>query len=60
MSSNCRDCPACTRPGVIRASYWLVLWPVWAAFMRPFLTTCRGCHDMLSRHQRRADGSFRD
>lgn len=51
----CRDCPACTRPALVR---WLLLYPllvpVTALFVRPLVTTCPQCGHVLARHRSRA------
>lgn len=60
MAGVCRDCPACTRSFLARLMLWVVLVPPLAAMARPFMRTCPVCPHVLSRHQRRADGSFRD
>lgn len=67
MAQSCRDCRTCTLPGVVRkAQDWTVgLGHLctggisWVA-KRGFVRHCGQCKHLLSRHARRADGSFKD
>lgn len=65
--SGCRDCQTCTAPGAAKANRAML-----AGFMhlctagisyvatRAFMSRCPQCSHLMGRHQRRADGSFRD
>lgn len=67
MSSGCRDCGTCTKPGLAR------MMQTWAVgFMhvctagiswvvkRGGMKHCPQCKHLLGRHVRRSDGSFID
>lgn len=67
MSSGCRDCGTCTKPGMARMiQNWAVgfmhlctagiSWVVKRGSMRH----CPQCKHLLGGHARRADGSFAD
>lgn len=67
MASGCRDCGTCTKPGLARMGQnWAVgfmhlmtagiSWAVKRGTMRH----CPQCRHLMSRHQRRRDGSFID
>lgn len=59
MSNGCRDCTACTAPATTRmARPFVFTW--WTWMFKMFMRTCPQCKHMMGRHQRRADGSFRD
>lgn len=67
MAGGCRDCQTCTQVGVVRmAQDWTVGFGhlstagVSWAVKRGFWKHCPDCKHLLSRHQRRADGSFID
>ncbi|MFI6512378.1 hypothetical protein ACIBCT_32640 [Streptosporangium sp. NPDC050855] len=64
---TCRDCKTCTNAAVVRVGQrWMVgllyLATVGVGFVvkRGFMRHCPTCRHLLSRHLRRADGSFRD
>ncbi|MEU0940316.1 hypothetical protein [Embleya sp. NPDC005971] len=59
--AGCRDCKTCTKSLlgklVIKTAYLVSFaWLVKPVIMR----NCPQCHHLMGRHQRRADGSFRD
>ena len=67
MSSGCRDCGTCTKPGLAR------MMQTWAVGFMHLCTAgiswvvkhggmkhCPQCKHLLGGHQRRADGSFAD
>ncbi|GEB48489.1 MULTISPECIES: hypothetical protein [Streptomyces] len=67
MASGCRDCSTCTKSGlgklVLKAGTGLLyLCTLGIAYVvkRAFRRHCPQCEHLLSRHARRADGSFRD
>lgn len=57
--AGCRDCTACTRSFVVKfCRTFLVTWWVWV--FKIVRRTCPQCSHVMAKHQRRADGSFRD
>lgn len=61
MSSGCRDCGTCTKPFVVRVTQKMVYLFCMAWLVKPvFMRNCPQCKHLLSNHQRRSDGSFRD
>lgn len=64
---SCRDCRTCTSPALSRMLLkvgmgCLHFCTVGLSFVakRAFLRHCPHCKDLLTRHERRSDGSFRD
>ena len=61
--ASCRECTVCTRVGALK---FLLLLPniVYAVLIkwwfRAFTKMCPDCGHPLSKHARRADGSFKD
>ena len=67
MADGCRDCATCTKSWLGRvvqglAVGLLYLCTAGVAFVvkRGVMRHCPQCRHLLSRHARRADGSFRD
>lgn len=67
MASGCRDCTTCTKPGLARMlQNWgagflhLCTAGISFAVKRGTMRHCPQCKHLLSNHQRRQDGSFRD
>jgi hypothetical protein len=67
MAAGCRDCTTCTKPGLVKLGQdWTlgfvhimscgISWVIKRGAMR----NCPQCKHLLSNHQRRQDGSFRD
>lgn len=63
MASGCRDCSQCTETwafGFIMAIF-RIMWVLCLGWnVGLFIRKCPQCRHFLSRHARRADGSFRD
>jgi leucyl-tRNA synthetase len=67
MARGCRDCGTCTRPGAARWTQWwlmafLHLCTAGISYLvkKGTMKHCPQCGHLLSNHQRRLDGSFRD
>lgn len=59
MASGCRDCSACTRSSMWKMMV-LMAWTWYGWLFTMWLKRCPQCKHGLSRHARRADGSFKD
>ena len=63
MSRGCRDCSECTEAsatGCVMFAFRF-LWIAWFGWnIGLFIKRCPQCGHWMSRHSRRADGSFRD
>ena len=67
MASGCRDCTTCTKPGLVKLGQdWMLGFlhvmscGISLAIKRGTMRNCPQCKHLLSNHQRRQDGSFRD
>ena len=63
MASGCRDCRVCLRAPMTRFGTQLLLLTftcgLWL-LVKPFTKQCPQCRHRMGRHERRADGSFKD
>ncbi|MDJ1131317.1 hypothetical protein [Streptomyces iconiensis] len=67
MASGCRDCSTCTKSGLGTLAQAIVVGVLYLCTLgiaylakRAVRRHCPQCGHVLSRHARRADGSFRD
>ena len=63
MAGGCRDCQQCTEPamtGMIMMIPRLAWWCLTAWNIGLFTKRCPQCKHLMSKHERRADGSLKD
>lgn len=65
MAGGCRDCKTCTQPGLLRmmqnlACGMMHLTIISFMIKRGFMRHCPQCKHLKSRHEYRADGSYKD
>lgn len=67
MARNCRDCKTCTMPAIPRWTQWwiiafanLMTIGIFALVKKGTMKGCPQCGHLVSRHHRRADGSYHD
>ena len=63
MAGGCRDCPKCTRLGIVKL-FMIIPYLVYAILFSwnygLFVKKCPDCKHPLNKHNKRADGSFQD
>ncbi|PBO17707.1 hypothetical protein CLM85_27895 [Streptomyces albidoflavus] len=61
MARGCRDCRTCTRNLIGRWMWKLIYLCTFAWLVKPVvMRNCPQCKHLLSAHERRRDGSFKD
>jgi len=63
MAGSCRDCPKCTRLGIVKLFYIIpnIIYAIAFSWnIGLFQKKCPDCKHSLKQHQKRADGSFQD
>ena len=63
MAGGCRDCPKCTRLGIVKLLMiipHLVYVILFSWNYGLFVKKCPDCKHPLNKHKKKADGSFQD